>query len=515
MPWQNGEFVTPKETTSSSSQQPEEYVETPAETQETKVHTGKESQPLGKEAVEGHGLVEVDRARKGEPRDISFDEIIYKRIRKSPEAISLAYAVARDIVGLDYEIEYLGKSSGKQRKRDAEIFWEQEFKKPLTHAVVDALFTGEFYTWKNKISPGNIQQKMREVVEKKHDFNYDRSVDIASKAAIRIIDADDEGIFSVRDIRHVPSSTIEHDINRYGDIENYIQRRSGDEDIELDPDKVVHYQFMKLNGGTYAFPVARAVLSEMDIVANVKDFNGIRFDNAGVANKMFKLPEDGPDSKNYQLLKNTVKKYRNNRDKFRDMVLTGEVEVEDMHDMQDMDFKELITHMVQTMAMLWQVPPERAQMQIGDGQGAARSTFGNEGYYNNIYFHGKQIGALINKEVFEEEFNCRIHFKNPNVREEIRKQDLELRRTEVARMRAAMGMYDEEAVADFLDIGEDQRPELDLTDEEFMAAVNELNSAEDKFLSKLDREENEAEAQDRQNKQSAANSSPNTNEEGM
>lgn len=514
MPWQDGEFITPNEPSSSSSQQGE-YVETPAETQESKTHTGSEGQPLGKEAAEGHGLVEVDKARKGEPRKISFDEVIYKRVRQSPEAISLAYAVARDIVNLDYEIEYLGKSSGKQRRRDAKIFWKQEFKQPLVHAVVDALFTGEFYLWKNKISPGNIQQKMREVIEQKHDFNYDRSADIASKAAIRVIDADDEGVFSVRDIRHVPSSTIDHDINKYGDIKNYIQGRSGDEDIELDPDKVVHYQFMKLNGGTYAFPVARSILSEMDMVANVKDFNGIRFDNAGVANKMFKLPEDGPDSKNYKLLKNTVKKYRNNRDKFRDMVLTGEVEVEDMHDMQDMDFKELITHMVQTMAMLWQVPPERAQMQIGGGTGASRSTFGNEGYYNNIYFHGKQIEALINKEVFEEEFNCRIHFKNPNVREEIRKQDLELRKAETARMLAAMGMLNEDAVADYLEIGEDKRPELDLTDEEFMAAVNELNSAEDKFLSKLDRNENEAEAQDRQEKQSAANSSPNTNDEGM
>lgn len=512
MPWQDGEFITPEDTSSNSSNEGE-YVEVSG--QEGKAHDPQPDQPIGKEAVDGHGLIEVDRAQKGEPRDINFDEVIYKRVRKSPEAISLAYAVARDIVGLDYEIEYLGKSSGKQRRRDARIFWEQEFKQPLLHAVVDALFTGEFYTWKNKISPGNAEQKMREVIEQKYDFNYSRSLDIASKAALQTIDADDEGIFSVRDIRHVPSSTIEHDINKYGDVKNYVQKRSGEEDIELDPDKIVHYQFMKLNGGTYAFPVARAVLSEMDTVANVKDFNGIRFDNAGVANKLFKLPEDGPDSKNYQLLKNTIKKYRKKRDKFRDMVLTGEVEVEDMHDMEDMDFKELITHMVQTMAMLWQVPPERAQMQIGDGQGAQRSTFGNEGYYNNIYFHGQQIGALINKEVFEEEFNCRIHFKNPNVREEIRKQDLELRRTEVARMRAAMGMYDEEAVAEFLDIGDDERPDLDMSDEEFMLAVNELNSAEDKFLSKLDREENEAESQDRQNKQDAANSSPNTNDEGV
>lgn len=510
MPWENGEFIT-TDSDNSSSNVEGEYERVSG--QEQKAHSQKEDQPVGKDSI--HGLVERSQREPGEPRDINFDEVVYKRIRKSPEAISLAYAIARDIVGLDYHFEYLGKSSGVQKKKDAELFWEQEGHEPLLHGLVDALFTGELYTWKNKISQDNAEQKIREAVEQKYDFNFDRSVDIASKVAMRSIDSDDEGIFSVRDIRHVPASTIEHDINKYGDIKNYVQERSGEEDIELDPNKVMHYQFMKLNGGTYAFPPTYAVLSELDTVANVKDFNGIRFSNAGVMNKIFKLPEDGPESENYKLLNNTIKKYRQNRDKFKDMVLTGEVEVEELHDVQDMDFKELITHMVETLAMLWQVPPSRAQMQIGDSQGARRSSFSNEGYYNNIYFHGNRIAAMLNKELFEEEFNCRIHFHNPNVRQEIRKADRDMRQAEHGRMMAAMGLWDHDRLAQALGVGEDEMPDIDLDDEEFMMAVNNLSSAEGKFLSQLEAEEDNADAQDRQDKMEAGQQSVETNDEGI
>jgi len=511
MPWQNGQFITSDSDTSSSQRKEGEYVS--VNEQETKAHKEQETQPVGKDSI--HGLVDGSRAEPGHPREINFDQIVYKRIRKSPEAISLAYAIARDIVGLDYHFTYLGKSSGVQNKQKAETFWEQEGKEPMLHGTVDALFTGELYTWKNKISKNNMDKKVRQTIKDNYDFNFRESLDMAEQVAMQTIDSDDEDIFSVRDIRHVPSSTIEHEINKYGDVKAFVQERSGEEDIPLDPDKVMHYQFMKLNGGTYAFPPTYAVLGELDTIANVKDFNGIRFSNAGVMNKIFKLPEDGPDSENYKLLNNTIKKYRQNRDKFKDMVLTGEVEVEELHDVQDMDFKNLIQHMVETLAMLWQVPPERAQMQMGDGQGARRSSFGNEGYYNNIYFHGNRIAAMLNKELFEPEFNCRIHFHNPNVRQEIRKADRDLRRAEHGRMMAAMGLWDQDRLADAMDVGENEMPEIDMSDEEFMMAVNNLNSAEGKFLSQLEAEEDNAEAQDRQDKMEAGQQSVETNDDGM
>ena len=511
MPWQDGQFITTDSDSTGSSQSEGEYVS--VSEQEQKAHNDNPDQPVGKDSI--HDLVERDRAEPGQPRDINFDEVIYKRIRKSPEAISLAYAIGRDIVGLDYHMEYLGRSSGVQNKQKATTFWEQEGKEPLLHGFVDALFTGELYAWMNKISQDNASDKVRSIIEDNYDFNYDRSVDIAERVAMNSIDSDDEDIFSVRDIRHVPSSTIEHDINKYGDVQSFIQERSGEDDIPLDPDKMLHYQFMKLNGGTYAFPPTYAVLGELDTIANVKDFNGIRFSNAGVMNKIFKLPEDGPDSENYKLLNNTIKKYRQNRDKFKDMVLTGEVEVEELHDVQDMDFKDLIQHMVETLAMLWQVPPERAQMQMGDGQGARRSSFGNEGYYNNIYFHGNRIAAVLNKELFEPEFNCRIHFHNPNIRQEIRKADRDLRRAEHGRMMAAMGMWDQDTLAENLGIGEDERPDIDLSEEEFMMAVNNLNSAEGKFLSQVEADEDNADALDRQDKMEAGQQSPETNDDGM
>jgi len=99
MSWRNGRFITTDSDTS-SSQQEGEYV--PVNEQEQKsTHDDNEDEPVGKDSI--HGLVDQSRAEPGHPREINFDEVIYKRIRKSPEAISLAYAIGRDIVGLDYQ----------------------------------------------------------------------------------------------------------------------------------------------------------------------------------------------------------------------------------------------------------------------------------------------------------------------------------------------------------------------------------------------------------------------------
>jgi len=80
---------------------------------------------------------------------------------------------------------------------------------------------------------------------------------------------------------------------------------------------------------------------------------------------------------------------------------------------------------------------------------------------------------------------------------------------------AAMGMWDQDRLADAMDVGENEMPEIDMSDEEFMMAVNNLNSAEGKFLSQLEAEEDNAEAQDRQDKMEAGQQSVETNDDGM
>lgn len=521
MPWQDGEFITSSEDAPEGSYTSMDELD--SQEQKAMNPSGRtyanqrdnDDEPHSKDALVGV----VDQSSEEKTREVNVDKQIFNRVRNSTEIISMASVVAREISNLDYEFEYLGKSNGKRRKRDAETFWEQEAKgpqSPLFHALMDGLFTGEFYLWKNKMDAAQAQRQLEDEIGENYDFNYDKFKQIAARMSRKLIEEEDEGIYSVRGLRHVPTSTIEHDINKYGDVQSYVQSVGQKDDIELDPDKVLHYQFLKINGGTYAFPPLKAVFAELDMLANAKDFNGVYFNNAAIMNKIFKLKEDGPDSKNYKLLKNTVKKYRKHRNKYKDMVLTGDVEVENLNEApNDMDFKELATYVTQVLAMVWQVPPSRAQMQIGGGSGARRSTFSNEGYFDNIRFHGNKLEALLNKELFEEEFNCRIKFKNPNTREEVRKADLELRRTEVANQRVALGVWSKEKAQDYLNVGDDETPDIEMSDEEFMINAGSINKAENMFLSGIEAEEDTADNQDRQQKQQSANSSPNQNDSGV
>jgi len=273
----------------------------------------------------------------------------------------------------------------------------------------------------------------------------------------------------------VPASTVEHDIDEFGNIERFVQQIATEE-YDLDPDKVIHHSYMNLDGRTYGFTPIAALFAELDMLANAKDYNGIRFDNAAVPNKVFKLPNDGPEGQNFEMVKETVKQYRKLQNKHRDLVLTGDIEIEDLNDTSDMEFSELVDKVTRILLLSWQVPPSRVGG-IQGSSGATSSAMAERGYNKKIKRMQTKYETILNRELFEPMFSVRITFEDPDTKEEIRRAERDLRKTEVVKQQLSLGLMNKMDAMQYLD--KTRGDIMDLTDEEMREAAIQAGSSQE------------------------------------
>jgi len=454
--------------------------------------------PRTNELPEG-GLGIAGNVHTEQVRDIK-ENAVFDRLKNSPEILALMEAVVDDIIGGEEPaFEYVGRSDnadnpGKRNIKDAKQFWKDN-KELIGDSIMDAMAVGDGYLYKKGMDSEAMQQKAREHVKANYNFNHDKYEDAATDMIVS--KADSLGVNSTQELDLVPASTVEHDIDEFGNIERYVQD-IGAQEYDLDPEKVIHHSYLNLNGKTYGFTPVAALFAELDMLANAKDYNGVKFNNAAVPNKVFKLPEDGPSSQNFEMVKETVKKYRQLQNKHRDLVLTGDVEIEDLNDTSDVEFKELIQLVTRILAMAWGVPPSRVGGIIGS-QGATESAMAAEGYSKRIERQQDKYETILNNELFEPMFSVNISLPNPHVKTDIRKAERDLRKTDVVIRQAALGMTSVEEAKKYL--GKTNQEVVDgLDDERLMELAQNMSQSQKSRMSdrEVERSQGEEEVDERQ-----------------
>jgi len=408
-------------------------------------------------------------------RDFSGNAV-FRRIKNSPEIISIMQAVIDDIIGSGVRMRYVGRTGnsqnpGKRSINDAEQFWKRN-KETIANSIMDAMAMGDGYIYKKTLDNEEATKAITNYIDQKHDFN-----NLAMKAlAVNEVKASvADNLNETRDLEMVPASTIEHEIDEFGNIERFEQDIGVDE-YDLNPEKVVHHSYLQLDGKTYGFTPVAAMFAELDMLANAKDYNGVKFDNAAVPNKVFKLPNDGPKGQNFQMVKETVKKYRQLKNKHRDLVLTGDIEIEDLNDSDEMEFRELAEYITRVLALSWGVPPSRIGGVIGSN-GATESAMAQEGYNKRIKRMQDKYETLLNQEIFEPLFSVNIEFKDPDIKSEIRRAERDLRKTEVVKQQMALGLMNKEDAMQYLGKRRDQIQ--DMTDEDIRRVAREMGSSQE------------------------------------
>lgn len=406
-------------------------------------------------------------------RDYQGDEV-FKRIKNSPELVSIMNAVVDDIIGSGVRMRYIGRKDnaqnpGKRNINDAEKFWKEN-KEIIADSIMDAMAMGDGYLFKKGVDKEKAEKTIQDYVKTQYDFKheaYEQKATEILKASVQ------DNLNETKDLEMVAASSVEHDIDEFGNIERFVQEIGADR-YDLNPEKVIHHSYMNLDGKTYGFTPVAAMFSELDMLANAKDYNGIKFDNAAVPNKVFKLPNDGPNGQNFEMVKQTVEKYRKLKNKHRDLVLTGEIEIEDLNDSSEMEFRELAQYVTRILIMAWGVPPSRIGGVMGS-DGATTSAMAQEGYNKRVKRMQDKYETILNNELFEPLFSVRIQFENPDIKSEIREAERDLRKTEVVKQQMAMGLMNKQDALEYLGKRNDQIPS-NVDEEEMRQTARDLGS---------------------------------------
>ena len=456
MPFEDGNYVPPSSSSSQKNDKSSNNLKRSAVGGSTSQALGRESQPLANEPSAGIGISEVDGGIDTQHSREVDEQTIYRRLKQSPEVLSLLQAVTDDVIGPGANFTYVGRNDrGKESIRRARRFWEQN-RDTYTDAMIDQLVAGDLYVYKRQKDEKNVEEAAKRILRNKYSFRTKSGLDAGAKMVKRELKQNTD-MFEIEELTHIPALTVRHVINEYGDITEFRQKVAGDE-VQLPREQVIHDSYMNLNGKTYGFAPFMSLLTEIDMLANAKNHNAKVFQNAGVISKVFKLPDEGPNSQNFEMVKKTVSKYRELRNKHRDLVLTGDVEIEDLtSEGSQMEFRQLAKYVTNILAMAWGIPPTRVGVDIGGGGAGGRATqISHEGYFKRIKRFQRKHEALLNENLFEPVFNCRIDFNAPDVKHEIRTADRDMRKIEVAKQYAAMGLWGRDKVMDYLDLNRNE-----------------------------------------------------------
>ncbi len=417
-----------------------------------------------------------DNLQTVQDRDYSGNQV-FRRIKNSPEMVSVMEAVIDDIIGSGVRMRYVGRTSGaenpgKRQVNDAERFWRDN-KEEIADSIRDAMAMGDGYIYMKGLNMDEARKSIKNHVHANFDFNDDRYAEVATEYLVSKAQDDIEG---TKELQMVPASSVEHEVDEFGNVERYVQNVDA-EYYDLDPDKVIRHSYTSLNGETYGFSPAVSLFAELDMLANAKDYNSIRFDNAAVPNKTFKLPNDGPNGQNFEMVKQTLKKYRQLENKHRDLVLTGDIEIEDMNDATDMEFRELAQYITRVLVMAWGVPPSRVGGVIGS-EGATESAMAQEGYNKRIKRMQDKYETILNRQLFEPLFDVQISFKDPDIKSEIRRAERDLRKTEVVKQQMAMGLMSKPEAMRYLGKRRDQ-VSSDVDESEMVETARGMSSSQE------------------------------------
>lgn len=487
MPRQNGEYSYEPENISTGTENNTNEDVKVGRTGQPELN---ESQPLANEPSASIGIASQrgDLSTNGRVRQTreATEDAIFNRLRQTPEVLSLLQAIIDDTIGPGANFTYVGptdgESNGEESLKKAKKFWRRN-QSEYANCMIDQLVVGDMYAYKRNKEESLVRDEAEDVLRTNYNFNYKSSFDAAIGETMDALKAE-TNMFEIDELVHVPAITIEHDINQYGDVLRYRQKVAGNE-VSLDTEQIMHDSYMNLNGRTYGFTPFLSLFTEIDMLASAKNHNAKVFDNAGVVNKIFKLPDEGPNGQNYEMVKQTVAKYRKLRNKHRDLVLTGNIEIEDMNGIGDsMEFRELAEYLTHVLSVAWGVPPTRIGGNIGNtSTGSRNSQLSHEGYFKRIQRYQREQEAFLNENLFEPVFNVHIEFNHPDKKQEIRAADRDLRRLDVAQRKIAMGLWSAEKAMNYL--GVDRNETADNFDEEDLREVaKEMTGAQDKQLDK-------------------------------
>lgn len=322
-------------------------------------------------------------------------ETLYEVMKKSPEVLGSVQAIIEDIMADGWRFDAETK---KAVNRSKEFLLKSDFYKVLSNALFDLLVTGNAYILKLSVDAdkmSSLAMNLTKALQKK--FNVRITGTKRKQSMFEVIKQDFE---TPVDLQLLKASTIKINYDETGAVRSYEQEAHGATRI-YQPKDIIHLSLINVGGGPFGFSPIEPLLSDLATLIFAKEYAGKYFENDGIPHFIFKLLEDGPDSPNVKRLKQELKELKSKDQKWRSMVITGQMEVDQLARFnKDLEFAELIQHFTQIILIALGVPAYRINYTLTSKQIGSQVNRAFEGYYKRISWLQKIIENTLNRELF-------------------------------------------------------------------------------------------------------------------
>ena len=349
-------------------------------------------------------------------------ETLYSVVKHSPEVCACIMAKIEDIMS-DYW-KFASPSNSKKISKSSldkanEFEIQSKFYQVFTDALFDYFTTGNGYILKLSVD----KERLKSILENlTHYMARKFGVTNISKADQFKILKQSGGV--PNDLQVLKSSTVTINYDETGEIASYQQKVHGEERV-YKPEDIIHIGGIRIGGGPYAFSELEPLLSDIGTLIFAKEFAGSYFENDGIPYFIFKMIEESPNGRNYKLLKKELRDLKKKDEKYRSMVLTGNVDPIQVNKFnKDMEFAKLVEHFTQVIFMGLGVPATRVNYALAQKDAtAAQAGKVEAGYYKKIAFIQKGIETIFNRDLWSH-FDVKMKFNRAYKIDEMREAQI-------------------------------------------------------------------------------------------
>lgn len=354
---------------------------------------------------------------------------LMKWFKQIPELTALATKVARDVV-YKYHFENANPNEVGRNKilRANKFNQEVAYRKTLLSQMIDNLALGESFAWKGKIPEETVKKEIQNALlyrsplrnEKKELFERIFS-EVKATEGFADLQGIDEDLLRPRKLRYVPSSTTEIIFDEI-DIKNYVQT-VGLTKVEFSPKEIIHITLMDVDGKVNGFTAIESAVVQLELLRQMWQNMLSLHRNGGSPDKIFVLEDTKPDSPAYERMKDQLKKYKLAENKHGNLLFTGKVNVQELQQLDKMQFTDMGLYITGLMAMMWQIPRSSIPYILG-GTNTKDDTGGNseKGYWRNVEFCQLIIAETYNTQLWMPHFGVKMVFDNTHIQQDVQLQ---------------------------------------------------------------------------------------------
>lgn len=348
-----------------------------------------------------------------------------------PELTAMANKVVEDII-YRYHFEPANPNdSGRNKVLNANKFAHKvNLRKIMQSQALDAVVTGEGFGWKGLLEKDQVEESIKKVFKKNRFINPEIKDTVFKSLKYEIKqefedrftgEIPDEVLVIPKEYREIASTSMEIVHDQY-DISGYVQNVGG-QTTSFDTKEIIHFKFYNYDGKPAGFSPVESIVVQLELLRQMWQNMLALYKNGGSPDKIYILENTKVNDPAYNRIKEQIQKYRLVENKHGNMIFTGKVTVEDIQQIDKMQFADMGLYITGLIAMQWQIPRSSIPF-IMSGANTKDDTGGNseKGYWRNIEQFQRCFSETMNQQLFVPFFGVKIVFDNTFLQQDVQQQ---------------------------------------------------------------------------------------------